>query len=157
MLGSIQAPLGPPIGSAIWASTRPPRSVKRPYRPHQLVRHSSIPLQQAAAPEGASCALLTFHAFWLSTIILQWLLDTEQGAFISCVYRNRASCESTAKQLFASRTGLLYIQCLSCNEMWLISKAFECYLQMCLCKIKQGGTDVNNCCSFYENLQMCTV
>lgn len=64
-------------------------------------------------------------------------MDTVQGAYISCVYQNQAYCERTAKQLFASSNRLLYIPSKSCNELWLISELSECYLQICLCEIKQ--------------------
>lgn len=65
-------------------------------------------LQRCIARVSNLSCILAVHRYYYA--------DYWKGVFISCVYRNQASCETTAEQLFASRTGLLCIQCKWCSD-----------------------------------------
>lgn len=101
---------------------------------HQLLRHSSNPLDQAVAAEGASLAFLPFRAFWLSVLLWQWLLDIVQGGVLSVLFieiklpvrEQPSSCWPVVPyhSAFTIWVGM----------NWLISEVFECYLQICFVK-----------------------
>lgn len=72
---------------------------------HQLLRHSSNPLDQAVAAEGSTLAFLPFLPILAERFIIAVIAGyCARGRFISSVYWNQASCEGTAKQLLASST-----------------------------------------------------
>lgn len=96
------------------------------------------------------------HSSW-ALLLLQWLLDTVQRAFISYVCRNQASCERMAKQLLATSTRPLYI---SLYELQWIVADFSGVWMLSVSVLAQNKAGKRQMLTiavrFCENLQMCT-